>query len=146
MIDFGFAKHVPRETRTNTACGTREYMAPEIIRHEVRLFSFRIMLISNILFFLIFKGIFIHNQNSIFSRMVKQWTGGHSECSYSRCAKDVLHFLSVSRSGGVLKIKFYKATSTCPIPSQMASKICFSLGKRYRCQAQDCYLMISLCK
>ena len=35
LIDFGFAKHVPRETRTNTACGTREYMAPEIIRHEV---------------------------------------------------------------------------------------------------------------
>lgn len=35
VIDFGFAKHVPKESRTNTACGTYEYMAPEILRQEL---------------------------------------------------------------------------------------------------------------
>jgi protein kinase A len=31
IIDFGFAKHVPRTSRTYTLCGTPDYLAPEIV-------------------------------------------------------------------------------------------------------------------
>jgi len=31
LVDFGFAKHLPGETKTYTLCGTAEYLAPEIV-------------------------------------------------------------------------------------------------------------------
>lgn len=40
LIDFGLAKIVPKGQRTSTICGTVQYMAPEVLRHEA--YDFRV--------------------------------------------------------------------------------------------------------
>lgn len=34
QVDFGFAKALKRGEKTYSFCGTPEYLAPEILRHE----------------------------------------------------------------------------------------------------------------
>ena len=34
MVDFGLAKELGADGRTLTVCGTPEYLAPEVVRHE----------------------------------------------------------------------------------------------------------------